>query len=499
MSASRPHIVIFNPDQWRGDVMGHLGNLAAVTPNLDRLVEREAVSFRHCYCQNPISTPSRCSFMTGWYPHVRGHRTLFRMLHPEWDEPNLLSELRAAGYFVFWAGKNDLVPGQDGYAAYADVKHEPSDADFERWGHERRPGLHEWQGWRAPAGHEDHYSFMAGRLDKGQDTIYADNDWGHVLGACEFIRQYDGDQPLCVYLPLLYPHPPYGVEEPWFSMIDRSKLPPRRPAPDDWSGLPSIMRGLHENYGLGGWPEEKWDELRATYYGMCARVDHQLGLVIDALQDAGVYDETALFFFSDHGDLTGDYGTVEKTPNTFQDCLTRVPLVVKPPRSQAVAPGVRDALVELVDFTATAYETGGIEPGYDHFGRSLTPLIAGERHAHRDAVFCEGGRRLSEPQASEGGTHARPGHLYWPKLELQYQLDQPYHGKGVMCRTARHKYVYRLYEQDELYDLEADPHELVNRIDDPSLAEIKLALRERTLCWMVETADVVPRAEDRRG
>ncbi len=64
----RPHIIIFNPDQWRGDVMGHLGNPAAVTPNLDEIVESDAVSFRHAFCQNPVCTPSRCSFMTGWYP-----------------------------------------------------------------------------------------------------------------------------------------------------------------------------------------------------------------------------------------------------------------------------------------------------------------------------------------------------------------------------------------------------------------------------------------------
>ena len=54
-----------------------------VTPVLDRLVETEAVSFRNAFCQNPVCTPSRCSFMTGWYPHVRGHRTMFHMLHPE--------------------------------------------------------------------------------------------------------------------------------------------------------------------------------------------------------------------------------------------------------------------------------------------------------------------------------------------------------------------------------------------------------------------------------
>ena len=91
MTNKKPHILIFNPDQWRGDVMGHIGNRAAVTPSLDSIVETDAVSFTNAFCQNPVCTPSRCSFMTGWYPHVRGHRTMFHMLQP--DEPMLLRDL----------------------------------------------------------------------------------------------------------------------------------------------------------------------------------------------------------------------------------------------------------------------------------------------------------------------------------------------------------------------------------------------------------------------
>ena len=118
---------------------------------------------------------------------------------------------------------------------------------------------------------------------------------------------------------------------------------------------------------------------------------------------AGIYDDTLIFFFSDHGDFTGDYGLVEKTQNTFQDCLTRVPLLVKPPAGTPVSPRVSDALVELIDFPATVYALTGIEAGYDHFGRSLLPLLAGESDSHRDAVFCEGGRRRGERQCMETG------------------------------------------------------------------------------------------------
>ncbi|MGE5548937.1 MAG: sulfatase-like hydrolase/transferase [Bacteroidota bacterium] len=68
MRIKKPHIIIINPDQWRGDVLGHMGNPAAVTPHLDQAVENDFVSFRRAFCQNPVCTPSRYSFMTGWYP-----------------------------------------------------------------------------------------------------------------------------------------------------------------------------------------------------------------------------------------------------------------------------------------------------------------------------------------------------------------------------------------------------------------------------------------------
>ena len=356
MTKQKPHIIIFNPDQWRGDVMGHFGNPAAVTPNLDALVETGAVSFSAAFCQNPVCTPSRCSFMTGWYPHVRGHRTMFHMLHPERDEPNLLKILKDNGYFVWWGGKNDLIPGQDGWEAYCDIRYQPTAEDYERWKLTPREGTHGGDlAWRGPADGDNFYSFMKGRLDKKDERIYCDPDWALILGAIDFIHGYDGDQPLCIYLPMSYPHPPYCVEEPFFSQIERSALPRRVPTPADWEGKPSILQGIYENQHLAGWDEARWDELRATYYGMCTRLDHQFGLLMDVLKSAGLYDDAAVFCFSDHGDYTGDFGIVEKTQNTLEDCLTRVPFVIKPPQTQSVEPRVCDALVELIDFCATVF------------------------------------------------------------------------------------------------------------------------------------------------
>ena len=500
----KPDIIIFNPDQWRGDVLGHVGNPAAVTPTIDGLVGKEAVSFSSAFCQNPVCTPSRCSFMTGWYPHVRGHRTMFHMLHPEHGEPNLLKVLKDNDYFVWWGGKNDLTPGQDGIEQYCDIRFHPSAEDYKRWGCTPREGPHDGDlEWRGDSDGDNYYSFFKGKLDKGEDTLYCDGDWANVLGALDFVRDYDGDKPLCVYLPISYPHPPYCVEEPWYSLVDRDKLPRRARHPENGAGKPSILNGIRNNQGLQGWTEERWTELRATYYGMCSRLDHQFGLLVNALRESGRYDDSAVFLFSDHGDYTGDYGIAEKSQNTFEDCLTRVPLIVKPPRGAPVQPRVCDALVELVDFSATIYDLTGIDPGYDSFGKSLLPLLRGDEAEHRDVVFSEGGRCYGEIQATEIEAYREKGsnvplELYRPRLELQISDNGPYHTKAAMCRTKTHKYVRRLYEQDELYDLVQDPLEERNVIAEPAYKDVLSALKERMLRWYMETCDVVPRATDKR-
>ena len=87
--------------------------------------------------------------------------------------------------------------------------------------------------------------------------------------------------------------------------------------------------------------------------------------------------------------------------------------------------------------------------------------------------------------------------LYWPRVSLQ-QREGPEHTKAVMVRDKEYKYVYRLYESDELYDLKDDPQELNNRIDDPGMRDVLTVMKERMLHFFIETGDVVPHKADSR-
>jgi len=496
--SDRPHLVLMNADQWRGDMMGHCGDPGAVTPNLDRMAGEEAVSFSRTYCQNPVCTPSRCCFMSGWYPHVRGHRSMKRMLRQP-DENNLLKTLKDGGYYVWWGGKNDLVPAQHGFDDYCDVKYSRGYNDLTDPELPKPHNLYATDQWDRDPERDDYYSFLVGKIDKGEAPYYRDSDWAAVEGAIEMIRNAPEDRPLCIYLCLAYPHPPYAVEEPWYSMIDPGAIPERVREPEDWSGKASFMPEYHRRLGLGGWSEERWRELRRVYYAMAARVDHQVGLIVDALREKGVYDETGFFFFSDHGDFAGDYGLVEKAQICFEDCLTRVPLVVKPPEGWGVKPRVSDALVELTDVSATVEAMSGLRLPQAHFGRSLLPLVAGEADRHRDAVFCEGGGSEGEAHFPGSDVPAKldPASVYYPRQSMQAERIE-YMGRATMLRTDRYKLIHRQYEGNELYDLQADPAELHNVIDEPGYAEALGALERRMLRFYFETSDVVPSDFDER-
>lgn len=485
----KPNLLLFIPDTFRADALHHLGCESSITPNFDNMVTQDGVSFSNAYCQNPICTPSRCSFMSGLYPHVNGHRTLTNMM--EYHEPVLLEMLKKEGYHIWWGGKDDLIPAENDHTRYCDTRHTEKRHKVEN--------LHANQSWRTEFESNEYYSFLAGRLDPTVDGVFYDSDWSVIYGCKEFLDNYNGDKPICLFMPLLYPHPPYGVEEPWYSMIDREKIEMPQKAPDNWDLMPSMLKGIYEKQRLQGLSDDQWREIKAVYLGMCARIDAQFGMIIDALKGKGIYDDTAVFMFSDHGDFTGDYGLVEKSQNTFQDCLTRVPLIIKPPKGFDVKSGIHDALVELVDIVPTVCHYAGIELDYDQFGVSLADCVAGYKGDHRDAVFCEGGRRHGEIQCMELADEplTMPTGLYWPKIETQ-RSEGSEHTKAVMCRTKEYKYVYRMYEQDEFYDLRKDPKEMNNLVFQSEYQPFILQLKERTLRFMVETCDTVPRIENQR-
>lgn len=487
----RPNIIIFNPDQMRADSLGHLGNPTGITPFLDSFAMEEGVSFRNAFCQNPVCVPSRCSFTSGLYPHVHGHRTMGHLLHEH--ETSLFEELKHAGYHVWMNARNDLVAGQ-----VPGLVERHATEIFYGGASVNAPGP-EGDLTGGP-GHPNYYSMHTGKLPVGEDGKRFGPDDEDLAGAIERIRHMPKDKPLCLFLALINPHPPYQVEEPYYSAVDSAKIPPRI-LPEDTVGRPRMEELLRQNQKLEKYTEEEWTRLRATYLGMCRKVDDMFRQLCQALKDAGEYDNSAIFFLSDHGDYTGDYGISEKCQNSFPDCLTRVPLLVKPPKGAGVDPGIAEGMVELVDFYATAMDYAGVEPDHSHFGRTLRDMVADRGVEGRPFVCCEGGRLPEEIHCDEShkgreGGFVHPANPYWPRMMAQQ--DGAAHAKGFMLRTKDYKYISRVSDEDEFYDLQKDPQEKINQIHNPEYGEKVIGHQQMLMKWLMRTTDVVPFQPDQR-
>ncbi len=486
----RPNIIIFNPDQMRADSLAHLGNPASRTPFLDGFARTEAVSFRNAFCQNPVCVPSRCSFTTGLYPHVNGHRTMAHLLRPH--ETSIFEELKNAGYYVWMNARNDLVAGQ----VPGLVERHASEIYYGGGDSTDAPGGDVPRG--APGGKE-FYSHFSGRLGLDKDGRYYGADDEDLDAAIARIRNKPKDQPLCLFLGLINPHPPYQVEEPYYSAVDRTKLPPRV-RPEDCAGKADIEAAIRARQGMEQYTEADWDELRACYLGMCMKVDDMFRRLCEALKEAGEYDNSAIFFFSDHGDYTGDFGITEKAQNSFEDCLTNVPFLIKPPKGFDPDTGISDSLVELVDFYATAMDFAGVQPTHTQYGRPLQPVLRDRSVAVREFVTCEGGRNPDEIHCDEfhagGPKGTSPFSPYWPRHMAQTDPDA--HAKGFMLRTEDWKLVSRVNGRDELYNLQADRKEKNNLFGQDGTEAVISDLRSRQLLWLMQTADAVPLDYDER-
>lgn len=482
----KPNIVLFVADELRYDALGAHGCRAAKTPNIDGFA-RESVSFTNAYCQNPVCVPSRCSFLTGLYPHTKGHRTMHYLL--EEDDRTVLEEIKKSGYKVYWIGKNDVYP-----IGRKDLIAKACDEYFE--------GVHpvpfsEKKDIREITREEIkkdvyYYSHYVGKIS--EEEAKRQQDWVCMKRVLEILDTVDPEQPFCLCCTLFYPHSPYMCEEPWYSSIDRSLIEGRRPDIETLKDKPSMLYGIREKQNLQCWTEDMFTELRATYYAMVSRLDYHFGLILDKLRERKMYDDTNIIFTSDHGDYTGDYGLVEKSQNTFEDPVAKVPLLIKPSKEYEVKPRKSAALVELTDLPATLADMAQIKLGYVQFGKSLMHAVAGDEE-HRREVFCSGGRVHGEDYAKESG-HTYLSYM-WPRLETQ-QSEGPEHTKAIMVRSGNYKYVKRLYEKDELYNLEADPEELNNVIENPEYESLIKEFQLKILDHLIRTGDYVPQRKDRR-
>lgn len=257
------------------------------------------------------------------------------------------------------------------------------------------------------------------------------------------------------------------------------------------------MTELADEQGSINATTEQWQEVIATYYGMISRIDHQFGQIVNKTKENSLWNRTVTAFFTDHGEFLGDYGLVEKWPSGASENLVHEPLVI----GGAGLPQdkVYGEMAEMVDLVPTLLQLGGANETYQHYGLSLVDamLALGDGNStvipHKDYSFTEGGFLIEDEPLLEQGPFP-----YDIKGALQHD-DPALVGMTLAVRDKQYTYVYRLYENDELYDRENDPREMHNLAGSPDYQSVRASMREVALKWFLSTPGNLPWYKDERS
>ena len=429
----------------------------ARTPNLDRLAA-EGIRFERAYAQHPVCNPSRASFLSGLRPETT--QVLYNFTVPRHaigDAVMLPEYFREQGYFTARVGKvahgryedsvawdisenarqrdrGNYLPGVDHSEVLDNSWTDGSDDGMSRADvfapHGRTGGLP--LTWRATD-------------EREEDTP----DGRTTRRVIEILRE-QGDQPFFIAAGFHKPHQPWVAPASFFEQHPLSETALPSEPDDDRDDIPAAA--------LVGYPDDVQhtdDQKRqaiAAYHATVTLIDHQVGLLLDALRDLDLVDSTIVVFVSDHGFHLDEHGGLWRKQTQFEES-TRVPLIVRAP---GVAAGrSTTGLVELVDLYPTLADLSGLPLPAGLEGTSFRPLLEDPDRDWKSAIFSRSDR------------FTRP--------------DRQHLTAGLSVRTARYRYTEWTPTgcggdlEIELYDLETDPREFDNLGLDPDHA----ALRDR--------------------
>ena len=338
----RRNLVFIMSDQQRRDSMGCYGSDWAQTPNLDALADSGCV-FENAYVTQAVCTPARASIMTGLYPHTAGPIVNKLPLSP--DIP-VLAEMVSEDYLCGYMGKwhlGDDVVRQHGFDVWISSEESHRETYTRR---EHRHALSDYHHHLVANGFEPD-------VEDGGDMVFTPAARSRLpeefqmasflAGRAEQFIDDNSDRPFILYVSTFEPHSPY--DGPFDDQYDPDRLPVG-PAfltrPEGAALVNRIRADYFMQYLHGGNIDEDaymrdtlvpghdlsseagWRRLRAQYYGNVTLVDRMVGRITAALERAGVADDTAVVFTTDHGEMLGDHGMLEK--RSFYEEASRVPL-----------------------------------------------------------------------------------------------------------------------------------------------------------------------------
>ncbi len=458
----RPNVLVICADDHAAYMTGAYGNAQVRTPHLDQLA-RAGLRFDAAYCNSPVCTASRQSFLTGRYPRSIGVTRLQTAL-PE-SELTLADVLGGAGYRTASIGKMHFnSPLEHGFALRVDH------AEYRQWlrglpeellpaGVEVQPA---WKPFRDPA-----RIWLNSRcLPVGQSDARMDGSY-FAEQAGQYLRQ-PSQQPYFLMVSFYQPHSPFQFPLEYAARHSADEFRVPRLGPDDARQVPAVFRDLTDAEKQG---------IAAAYATSVEFLDACVGRVLGALEASGHADDTLVVYLGDHGYLLGHHGRFEKHCSYEQ--AVRVPLLMRwPGRTQPAS--TTDAMVELVDLSPTLCAACPVAAPEAMQGRSLLPLIAGQTNRHRDHVVVE--------YAQNDEVMIRDA-----RWKLGYERGAQRRTDGYDTGLPLERHWLRLF------DLQSDPDELHDVAHQAAHGEVIARLRDTLLAHLTSTArqpELVPQGAD---
>lgn len=496
MSKKKNILLIFT-DQHRADSLSfYNANTLCQTPNLDQLAS-ESVIFNNAYTSCPVCSPARSSLHSGAYPSKTGMETnLYQTgcrTHEIYDSSRLLSRrLETVGYQLGYTGKWHLGVGRDkahneegvhilatleqGFmdvGAHINYGTLPTDVGFVG---DDFPG-HGCGGWRYPQ-FQDY--LKANNLElKMIDENYGSRAGDHsttaeVVSPIESTIEYyltqraidlidgfsENESPFFFALNYWGPHEPFFAPTQYLDLYRNLEIP-------EWPSFREPAENMPRIYELLRRPELGWDFFQNTlrhYYACITHIDAQIGRLITFLKEKGLYEDTVIIFAADHGDNQGCHGALENKSYGMYDDTTKIPLFIKPALSDYKC-YKQDAFASTCDIYATILDQAGFVPTDSYGFGSGRPLS----------------RFIDSPDTSGWSN----------KIVTQGLGAFDVITTQRMLRLDNYKYVFNGAGEDQLFDLAADPYEMINLIADPAHAELLFTLKNELADWMSENGDPV--------
>ena len=439
MSFQQPNILFICSDQHQTLAAGCYGHTEVQTPNIDRLAAT-GVRFNRAYCQSPVCVPARGSIITGLYPHQHRAKILQDSLPAE--IPTIAHHFSQHGYQTAAIGKMNFVDekqnhGFDYRLKLSDFRQTLTDTERQELSRDQNKKGNMGRPSRLSA----HYF---------QDTYYAEETERYLR------QKRDANRPFILWASFFMPHTPLVPMLKYFNLYNPEKLAlPQRSV----NALTTGFEGHLIRARQRGWYDQTDAELSyalAGYYGNISQMDADVGKVLDTLHDLGLDQNTIIVYTSDHGEMAGAHRMWTKH-NMYEQSVN-VPLIIRLPGDQK-AGTVQDHLIEHIDIYPTLAELCQLPAPNNIQGRSFAPLFSSQRYIPRKHVYSE--------------YHFCHG---------VFTRDNRYVGQTpiLMVRTDKWKLNHLSWGRSELFDLEEDPNEFMNVIDQPEV--------EGIVCDLVEIA-----------